>query len=210
MYILYLILLSLMTNLRHCLRKKTWHKCRFQFVFGWRGPTSGPQREWGLNSPRWGVPLKELTNLCQPTYTESVKVKINFKLQEIREGGRGIPAIQIVGPHPAAAANKGPAGLLLPNNHIQEAQLLSSVEELWKPKGKDPIAGRFHKPSMQTTHSCNLKPTRGVSRIQLNIWSSCNGVPTYLSPKVKQEGGILEESANGVPTHFLERTVACG
>ena len=59
--------------------------------------------------------------------------------------------------------NQGSSWLFASNNHFQEAQLLSSAEELWRPKGNDPIAGRSHKLSKQTTHSCNIKLKQEVN-----------------------------------------------
>ena len=38
--------------------KKIKNKNGLQFDFSWRGPTSGPQENWGFNPPKWGIPQR--------------------------------------------------------------------------------------------------------------------------------------------------------
>ena len=56
-------------------------------LFLLEGSNKWTPKKWGLNPPRWGVPLKSnLQNLRQPTYTGSVRVKEIITSRRKRRG----------------------------------------------------------------------------------------------------------------------------
>ena len=87
-------------------------------LFLLEGSNKWTPKKWGLNPPRWGVPLKETDKPVPTHYTESVRVKINFNFKEKEKEEGEYLQFKLWAPQ---LRTKGPAGLLASNDHNQEA-----------------------------------------------------------------------------------------
>ena len=161
--LLYLILLSLMTNLRHCLRKRTWHKCRFQFVLV-GGVQQVDPKEMGTQPTKVGSPTKKLLPKPVTTHLPPVSKSKGILTSRRKKKREGITCNLNCGPHQLQLQHQLGRGAQR-TLHLQPPSRNLTTWFSWKAlrrqKTHPTQSHNFELSSLQLRHSTNSEELHG-------------------------------------------------